>query len=41
VRDGTQWRLVMASTKKTEPVEKIYDLEPTLTRLKLTAIREP
>jgi hypothetical protein len=31
---------MMASTKKTKPVEQIKDLEPMLTRLKLTAIRD-
>ena len=30
----------MASTTKTKPVEEINDLEPMLTRLKLTAIRD-
>ena len=30
----------MAATKKTQPVELLNDLEPMLTRLKLTAIRD-
>ena len=30
----------MAATKKTQPVELLNDLEPMLTRLKVTAIRD-
>ena len=30
----------MAAAKKTQPVELLSDLEPMLTRLKLTAIRD-
>src|SRR4029453_3116426 len=40
VRDGARGWLVMVAVKKTKPVEALNDLEPMLTRLKLTAIRD-
>jgi hypothetical protein len=40
VRSGARRRLVMATAKKAKPVEMLGELEPMLTRLKLTAIRD-